>query len=91
MKWGVGVPQAAVPVGNLAVQGCECGLRLLMSHSLLYLWAALMLVRAAHRAAVDMTVRDITVWFRFGDSSRSCGRWCGRAPSSAGWLVERVL
>ena len=50
-----------------------------MSHSLLY---ALMLVRAAHRAAVDLTVRDITVWFR---------RWCGRAPYPAGWLVERVL
>ena len=59
-----------------------------MSHSLLCLWAALMLVRAAHRAAVDLTVRDIAV---FGDSSRSCGRWCGRAPCPAGWLVERVL
>ena len=47
--------------------------------------------RAAHRAAVNMTVRDITVWFRFGDSLRSCGRWCGRASSSAGWLVERIL
>ena len=52
-----------------------------MSHRLLYLWAALMLVRASHRAAVDLT--DITEWFRFGDSSRSCGRWCGRAPYPA--------
>ena len=33
-----------------------------MSHSLLYLWAAPLLLRAAHRAAVDLTVRDITVW-----------------------------
>ena len=55
------MPQAAVPVGTLAVQGCECGLRLLMNHSLLYRRAALMLVRTAHRTAVDMTVRDITV------------------------------
>ena len=65
-------------------------MRLLMSHSLFCRWAAFTLVRAARRAAVGLTVRDITVWFRFGDSSRSCGRWCGRAPCSAGWLAERV-
>ena len=42
-----------------------------------------MLVRAAHRAAVDMTVRDITIWFRFGDSSRAVV-WEG---AEFGWLV----
>ena len=72
------------------LQGRECGSRLLMSHSLLYR-SALMLVRVAHRAAVNLTVRDITVRFWFGDCSYSCGRWCGRAPCSAGWLAERVL
>ena len=73
---------------TLMLQGRECGRRLLMSHSLLYRWSALMLVRAAH---MNLTIRDITVWFWFGDCSCSCGRWCGRAPCSAGWLAERVL
>ena len=44
------------------LQGRKCGRRLLMSHSLLYR-SALMLVRAAHRTAVNLTIRDITVWF----------------------------
>ena len=56
-----------------------------------------MSVRAAHRAAVGLTVRDITVWFRFGDSSRGCGQWCGRAPCEvasflfADWAIKRNL
>ena len=37
-----------------------------MSHSVLCRWSILRLVRAAHRAAVDLTIRDIPVWL-----------WCG--------------
>ena len=55
-----------------------------MSRNLLCRWSALMLVRAAHRAAVGLTIRDISVWFWFGGCSCSCGRWCGRAPCAAG-------
>ena len=43
-----------------------------------------MSARAAHRAAVGLTIRDISVWFWFGGSSCSCERWCGRAPCAAG-------
>ena len=43
-----------------------------------------MSVRAAHRAAVSLTVRDMSIWFWLGGSSFSCGRWCGRAPCAAG-------
>ena len=45
-----------------------------------------MSVRAARRAAVSLTVRDVSKGFWLGGSSFSSGRWCGGAVR--GWLVD---
>ena len=49
------MPQAVVLRGL-------CGRWLWMSHSVLCRLSVLMLVGAAHRAAVDLIIRDIPVW-----------------------------
>ena len=51
------MPQAVVPGADLW---------LWMSHSVLCRLSVLRLVGAAHRAAVDLSIRDIPVWL-----------WCG--------------
>ena len=71
--------------------GGKCGRRLWMSHSVLCRWSILRLVRAAHRAAVDLTIRDIPVWLWCGYRSWRGGRRGGRALCSAGWVAERIL
>ena len=55
-----------------------------MSHSVHCRLSVLRLVGAAHRAAVDLSIRDIPVWLWRGHRSGRGGRRGGRALCSTG-------
>ena len=61
-----------------------------MSHSALCWWCLLRSVRATHRVAVHLTIRDVSVglWCRRCSRVR---RRCGRALCSPGGVAEKIL
>ena len=92
VPWGgvLGVCRRLMCQGaTLMLQKRECDRRLLMSHSLLYRRSALMLVRAAHRAAVNLTIRDKPYGFGLGTARVAVsGGVEGRRVRLIGWRRE---